>query len=162
MKCCNTALKQKLAIPKKCDKNRQCLPPLWGITSSCRSSALLCALVTDDQSTGMVPSQGIVQQVTWRVSVALWEAGEGTGADCPPAACAQLQSTQCGACKVPASPDLSLVLESSPKGGISGAGDCSWSSYFCSFWLLPGGCRLLLGCKRHEHPSVRMFCIVFC
>lgn len=54
-------------------------------------------------------------------------------------------------------PDLE---ESSPKGNVSAAGDCSWSSNFCSFWLLHVGCQLLLGCKRYH--SVKMFCIVFC
>ena len=42
-----------------------------GITLPRTSSVLLCALVTDDQSTSMVPSQGAVQQVTRRVYVAL-------------------------------------------------------------------------------------------
>lgn len=41
------------------------------VTLSSSSSASLCASVTDDRSTGMVPRQGAAQQVTWRVYVAL-------------------------------------------------------------------------------------------
>jgi len=52
--------------------------------------------------------------------------------------------------------------ESSPKGSIAAADDYCWSSYFCSFWLLHVGFQLLLGCKRHEHPSVKVFCVVLC
>lgn len=141
-----------------CDKTCHCSPPLWGLHSPVQVQpccvCLRCRWPEHRHSSQLRSSSACGPEGTCGSTGGCWK---GAGWLCPAVLHTVLGLQTC--CFSRPEPGLE---ENSPKGSIAAADGYCWASYFCRFWWLHVGCQFLLDCKRHEHPSVKMFCLVLC